>query len=128
MNTQVIHKVLAQSQTGEMTFPQVVGALLAEGVESYFIDFASGSIRCMPRATHAEKRLVKLLEVADEFSADGLLAAIRSAQTDAIRYLEFVRQATAAGTVAYWAFLTGKKVVYFGRKGEMHVEMFPGTK
>jgi hypothetical protein len=27
--------------------------------------------------------------------------------------------------IAYWAFLTGKKVIYFGRKGEMHVEEFP---
>jgi hypothetical protein len=27
--------------------------------------------------------------------------------------------------VAYWAFLTGRKVIYFGRKGESHLEDFP---
>ena len=28
----------------------------------------------------------------------------------------------------YWAFLTGKKVIYFGRKGEQHIEEFPKPK
>ncbi len=32
---------------------------------------------------------------------------------------------TAAGTIAYWVFRTGKKVIYFGRKGEFHIEEFP---
>jgi hypothetical protein len=30
--------------------------------------------------------------------------------------------------IAYWAFLTGKKVIYFGRKGEFHIEEFPRSK
>ncbi len=38
---------------------------------------------------------------------------------------EFVSRSTAAGTVGYWAFLTGKRVIYFGRKGEQHIEEFP---
>jgi uncharacterized protein YbcV (DUF1398 family) len=36
--------------------------------------------------------------------------------------------ARKAGVIAYWAFLTGRKVIYFGRKGESHVEDFPGAK
>lgn len=63
--------------------------------------------------------------ITENFSASGIVAAIRGAQTDTIRYPEFVRQATAAGVTAYWAFLTGKKVIYFGRQGEIHVEEFP---
>jgi hypothetical protein len=31
----------------------------------------------------------------------------------------------AAGTVYYIAYLTGKQVIYFGRKGEFHIEKFP---
>jgi hypothetical protein len=30
--------------------------------------------------------------------------------------------------VAYWVFLTGQRAVYLGRKGEIHVEVFPGAK
>ncbi len=39
-----------------------------------------------------------------------------------------MKQSAAAGVIAYWAFLTGKKVIYFGRKGEMHIEEFPRAK
>ena len=66
-----------------------------------------------------------LQPIAEEFSSAGLVAAIRGAQTDTIRYPGFVKQSTAAGVIAYWAFLTGKKVIYFGRRGERHVENFP---
>jgi uncharacterized protein YbcV (DUF1398 family) len=75
--------------------------------------------------THVEKMTPPLQPIAEEFSSAGLVAAIRGAQTDTIRYPEFVKQSTAAGVIAYWAFLTGKKVIYFGRRGETHVENFP---
>lgn len=34
----------------------------------------------------------------------------------------------AAGVAAYWAFLAGRRVIYFGRKGEFHSEEFPPAK
>jgi uncharacterized protein YbcV (DUF1398 family) len=54
-----------------------------------------------------------------------LVAAIREAQADTIPYPEFIKRSTAAGVIGYWAFLTGRKVIYFGRKGETHTEEFP---
>ena len=69
-----------------------------------------------------------LSPVAEEFSSSGVIAAIRGAQADTIRYPEFVKRATAAGVIAYWSFLTGAKVIYFGRKGEVHIEEFPPAK
>jgi uncharacterized protein YbcV (DUF1398 family) len=42
-----------------------------------------------------------------------------------VRYPAFVQRSTAAGVIGYWAFLTGKRVSYFGRKGEQHIEEFP---
>jgi uncharacterized protein YbcV (DUF1398 family) len=66
-----------------------------------------------------------LSAISEEFSKEDLVAAIRGAQSDTVRYPEFVRLATAAGVIGYWAFLTGKKVTYFGRKGEQHTEHFP---
>ncbi len=72
--------------------------------------------------------MVHSTAVAGEFSLSGIAAAIRGAQADTVRYPEFVTLATAAGVIGYWAFLTGKKVIYFGRKGEAHVEEFPRPK
>jgi len=66
--------------------------------------------------------------IAGEFNGAGLMEAIRGAQADTVRYPEFVSRSTAAGVIGYWAFLTGKRVIYFGRKGEEHIEEFPRPK
>ena len=127
MSTMVIHEVLAESQAGNLIFPEVVRRLLEVGVESYLCDLANGteSFYLIDGKTHAEKMVLPLMPIAEEFSSSDLVAAIRGAQADTVRYPEFMKRSAAAGVIAYWAFLTGKKVIYFGRKGEMHVEEFP---
>ena len=130
MNTKVIHEVLAESQTGKLIFPEVVRRLMEVGVESYFCDLANGTenFYMADGKTHAEKMVLPLLPIAEEFSSSGLIAAIRGAQTDTIRYPEFMKRSAAAGVIAYWVFLTGRRVIYFARKGESHVEEFPNAK
>lgn len=127
MDTKVMHEALAGSSEGRFTFPQVVGMLVAAGVESYLVDFVRGDDTFyMPDGrTHIETMTLPAGPIADTFSASGVVAAIRAAQADAIRYPEFVERMRKAGVAAYWAFLTGKKVIYFGRKGELHTEEFP---
>lgn len=39
-----------------------------------------------------------------------------------------MKRSTAAGVIGYWAFLTGKRVFYFGRKSEQLIEGFPKAK
>jgi uncharacterized protein YbcV (DUF1398 family) len=130
VNTKVMHDVLAESQAGKLIFPEVVRRLLEAGVESYFCDLATGAetFYTSDGGTHVEKMTLPLSPVAAEFSPSDVIAAIRGAQTDQIRYPEFMKRAAAAGVIAYWAFLTGRKVIYFGRKGESHVEEFPRAK
>ena len=127
MNTDVIHQVLAESQAGKLVFPEVVRRLTEVNVESYFCDLAAGTetFYATSGQTHVEKMTLPMLPVAEQFSSSGIIAAIRAAQTDAIRYPEFMRRSAEAGVIGYWAFLAGKKVIYFGRKGEFHVEEFP---
>jgi len=124
---EVIQEVAAETQAGRLIFPEVVRRLLEVGVESYFIDFATGSetFYFENSGTYSETMTLPLNAIAEEFSKEDLVAAIRGAQSDAVRYPEFVRLATVAGVIGYWAFLTGKKVTYFGRKGEQHTEVFP---
>lgn len=127
MNSNLIHEVLTESQAGKLIFPEVVRRLLEAGVESYFCDLARGeeTFYMTDGTTQVETMTLPLNAIAEEFSSTGIVAAIRGAQMDTIRYPEFVRRSTAAGVIAYWAFLTGRKVIYFGRKGEQHVEEFP---
>jgi uncharacterized protein YbcV (DUF1398 family) len=130
VNTSVIHEVLTESQAGKLVFPEVVRRLLEVGVESYLCDLAAGKeiFYMSDGKTHAETMTLPLRPISEDFSASGIVAAIRGAQTDTIRYPEFIKRSADAGVIAYWAFLAGKKVIYFGRKGEMHVEEFPRAK
>lgn len=130
MDTGVIHETLAKSQAGELTFPEVVRRLMEVGVESYFCDLANGAetFYTVDGKTHREAMVLPLRPIAEDFSPGDLVAAIRGAQADTIRYPEFMKRSAAAGVIGYWAFLTGKKVIYFGRKGDTHVEEFPNAK
>lgn len=130
MNTQEMTAVMSETQAGQLTFPECVRRLSQIGVESYFVDFASNSEILYTSAgeTHTAAVSLPRSSVASNFSQPDLVSAIRGAQTDTIRYPEFVRRATAAGVIAYWAFLSGRRVIYFGRKGELHTEEFPAAK
>jgi uncharacterized protein YbcV (DUF1398 family) len=127
MSTQVIHELAIATQQGKVTFPQVVKGLLEVGVESYLVDFATKQKThyLADGTTHTVAMILDPGPIAAEFSDADLVAAIRGAQADTVRYPEFVKRSTAAGVIGYWAFLTGKRVIYFGRKGEQHVEEFP---
>ena len=127
MKTTVIHQVLTESQAGKLIFPEVVRRLSEVGVESYFCDLATGTetFYMSDGTTHLEKMTLPLSPIAEQFSKSGIVAAIHGAQSDTIRYPEFMKRSAAAGIIGYWAFLTGKKVIYFGRKGESHTEEFP---
>lgn len=130
MSTNVIQAVMAETQAGKLVFPEVVRRLLEIGVDSYFCDLAAGTETFYLRdgQTHMEKMILPMAPVAEDFSQSELLTAIRGAQADTIRYPEFAKRSAAAGVIGYWAFLTGRKVIYFGRKGESHTEEFPRAK
>jgi uncharacterized protein YbcV (DUF1398 family) len=127
MSEQVIHELAIATQQGKMTFPQVVKGLLEAGVESYLVDFATKQKThyLTDGTTHTVAMILDPGPIAAEFNGADLVAAIRGAQADTVRYPEFVKRSTEAGVVGYWAFLAGKRVIYFGRKGEQHIEEFP---
>lgn len=127
MSKQVIHELSIATQQGKMTFPEVVKGLLEAGVESYLVDFATkqNTHYLTDGSTHTAPMILNPDPIATDFDSAALVAAIRGAQADMVRYPEFVKRSTAAGVIGYWAFLTGKRVIYFGRKGEQHIEEFP---
>src|ERR1700679_3847468 len=127
MSKQVILELALATQQGKLIFPKVVQGLLEVGVESYLVDFAAKQKThyLTDGSTHAGPMILEPGAIAEDFNSAGLVAAIRGAQADTVRYPEFVKRSTGAGVIGYWAFLTGKRVIYFGRKGEQHIEEFP---
>jgi uncharacterized protein YbcV (DUF1398 family) len=127
----VIEQCAAMSAAGTISFGDVVGRLMQAGVERYHADYSrmentyylpGGESHVVP-IRHDES-----LSVAAAFSAEAVEASVRQAQRGEIVYPQFVRQTTAAGCVGYFVLLTGKRVQYFGRNGEVHTEWFPGAK
>lgn len=125
--TAVIEECARGSLTAELTFPQIVGKLAAIGVERYHADYTrqettyylpDGESLVVPLPHPAQ-------ETAMEFQAAVVEAAVRQSQRNEHTYLEFVRKTMAAGCVGYFVQITGRRVIYFGRTGESHVEHFP---
>lgn len=127
MSKQVILELALATQQGKLIFPKVVQGLLEVGVESYLVDFAAKqNVHYLADgSTYTVPMILEPGPIAAVFNGAELVAAIRGAQADTVRYPEFVKRSTGAGVIGYWAFLTGKRVIYFGRKGEEHIEEFP---
>jgi uncharacterized protein YbcV (DUF1398 family) len=105
MSKQVIHELAIATQQGKLTFPQVVKGLLEVSVESYLVDFAAKQKThyLMDGITHTVPMILDPGPIAAEFNSADLVAAIRGAQADTVRYPEFVKRSTAAGVIGYWA-------------------------
>jgi uncharacterized protein YbcV (DUF1398 family) len=127
MNYEVIKECMALSAEGKGSFPETVQSLLKAGVELYYADLlASSTTYYAGNTAYAlNHELASKRGVADAFNADGLIAAIKQVQAGHITYQEFLKQIMDAGVVSYMVFLKGRKLVYFGRKGEQHAEEFP---
>jgi uncharacterized protein YbcV (DUF1398 family) len=117
------------AEANTMSFPEIVGTLMQAGFESYTIDFRrSTAIYYLPNGESVELAThTTTTPIADRLDAATVQAAIREAQTQAADYTYFgfcdkVRQAGCAGYIV--SFL-GRRVVYFARTAEIHVEHFP---
>ncbi|MBX3359780.1 MAG: DUF1398 family protein [Phycisphaeraceae bacterium] len=127
--TRVAKECAALSASGKIHFGQVVERLVAAGIERYHADYSRKEITyytpegqsCVVSMAHEDG------PIAIVFSAAKVEAAVRQSQREEIKYLEFTRQALAAGCVGYFVQITGKRVQYFGRDGEIHTEWFPGA-
>lgn len=126
---QVLATSLASSYAGTQDFPAHVQTAAKLGIESYRVDFrehaatyyhADGAVHVVALPGHA-------VDIAEAFDDRSVVASIRAAQQGQIRLPEFVDRCRRAGCVGYTVWIGGRHVVYSGRRGESHVERFPGA-
>jgi uncharacterized protein YbcV (DUF1398 family) len=128
------NKVLKAAQatlTGSMPFPEIVASLIGNGVEYYFVDYASRSFTFYSAegaVAHAPLSFEDLPAIAEDFDKVALHAAIVDSQQHGQKFRNFSERAVTAGVQSYFAFLRGQRVTYFGRQGDQHTEWFPGAK
>lgn len=125
---QVAQTCLDGAERNTMTFPQIVGALMQAGFESYAIDFRRASATyyrpdgdSIVLPTHARA------PVAAAWDPAAVQAAIRDAQqlVPGYTYAGFCDRVVAAGCAGYVVSFSGRRAVYFARTAETHVEPFP---
>lgn len=125
----VMTECVSLSVQGKIGFGEVVVRLMRIGVERYHADYSR--IEKTYYMPDGESFVVPLgrgpLQVADEFSPNGIEAAIRLIQRGQIDYVEFLKRTCEAGCIGYFVQITGRQVLYFGRRGEVFVEPFPSA-
>ena len=125
--TQVIQQCALGALAGTLIFPEIVWQLTQIGIERYHVDYSRQEITyyfpdgnsvviATPHPSH---------ETAALFSASDVANAVRQSQRYEHTYLDFIQKTMSAGCVGYFVQITGRRVIYFGRTGESHVEHFP---
>jgi uncharacterized protein YbcV (DUF1398 family) len=114
---------------GSLRFPEILAKLAAAGFDGYLLDYRRGS----QAFYHTDGSAVELNlhssyeAVAPQFDADVVSGLVRWAQANGpnYSYAAFCERVTTAGCAGYLVSLLGRRVLYFGRTGETHVEHFP---
>ncbi len=127
--TAIIHDCHLASEEDRLDFPQILAALHQAGVEGYLVDYRrSTKTYYLPDGESLElPSPVVEATISAHFEAKIVEAAVREAQTKApgYTYKGFCAKVMQAGCAGYIVSILGRRVVYFGRTAETHVEHFP---
>lgn len=120
---------LDAAHDGRLSFPEIVGTLIGAGFESYTVDYRSNQqTYYLPDGDHVTLGMQSSAGLVDaEFDAREIERLVRWAQANPpeYSYVAFSEKAKAAGCAGYLVSFLGRRVVYFGRTAETHVEHFP---
>lgn len=122
-----IQATFAASNNGSMHFGEVIGQLVGVGVEAYHVDYRAGrSTYYAPDGTTADMAFEPAhAPIPDALDVESLRAAILGAQQGRVMYPEFKQLSQQAGCVGYTVWISGRHVMYIGRRGDTHIERFP---
>lgn len=130
MNATEIARLARATLDGSLPFPEIVGKLVAQGVEYYHVDYASRSFTFYGgsgETVTAPITYENLPAIAAQFDLVALKAAIVDSQQHGQAFRAFCDRAVRAGVQGYFAYLLGLRVTYSGRQGDQHTEWFPGA-
>ena len=120
---------LHAAHDGSLSFPEIVGKLIAAGFEGYTVDYRRNTQTCY--LPHGDSVTLDMQPsagyVAAAFDATEVERLVRWAQANPAdySYVAFCEKAKAAGCAGYLVSFLGRRVVYYGRTAETHVEHFP---
>ena len=112
-----------------MAFPEIVSTLIKAGFEGYAVDYRRNTTTYfLPNGDSVvfEKRSSEGT-VAAQFDSVGVATQVKWAQANPpdYSYAAFCTNVKAFGCAGYIVSFLGRRVLYFGRSAETHVEHFP---
>jgi uncharacterized protein YbcV (DUF1398 family) len=120
---------LKAAHDGALSFPDIVGKLIAAGFEGYIVDYRGMTqTYYLPDGDSVTLDLAPAIgSVAAAFDGGEMERLVRWAQANPAdySYVAFSEKARNAGCAGYLVSFSGRRVVYFGRTAETHVEHFP---
>jgi uncharacterized protein YbcV (DUF1398 family) len=120
---------LDAAHAGTMAFPDLVATLIASGFEGYLVDYRRGTTTYfLPDGDSIEFANPHAAgSVAAAFDTAGIAAQVAWAQANPpdYSYAAFSTNVAACGCAGYLVSFPGRRVLYFGRTAETHVEHFP---
>lgn len=111
-------------------FPESLKRLKEMGVERYFMDLVNMEKIYYSDNNESVRLPLKIMNtpaINSEMNEEKVVATLREIQQDKIDYPTFIRGIMDNGVYGYIVFLSGRKAVYLGRKGEMYTEFFPSN-
>lgn len=129
--TAIAQRCLEGSETGSMTFPEIVQTLMQAGFDGYAVDLRRHAAtyylpdgRAIDLPAEAPSK-----PVTERFDPAIVQEGIREAVAlvPGYSYKGFCAKVAAAGCAGYLVSFPGKRVLYWGRDGGTHTELFPGT-
>lgn len=120
---------LHAAHDGSLSFPEIIEQLVGAGFEGYSVDYRrNAQIYYLPDGDNVEINMPHpAQEVAAIFDTVGVETLVRWAQNNSpdYTYAAFSEKVMAAGCAGYLVSFLGRRVVYYGRTAETHVEAFP---
>ncbi|WP_029620706.1 DUF1398 domain-containing protein [Pseudorhizobium marinum] len=127
--TAIAKACLDAAHDGSLSFPQIIGRLQAGGFEGYSVDYRRNSqTYYLPDGDNIALALPQSpAPVAAAFDGAAVEALVQWAQANGpdYSYVAFCERVKAAGCAGYLVSFLGRRVVYYGRTAETHVELFP---
>ncbi|MCR6631211.1 MAG: DUF1398 domain-containing protein [Magnetospirillum sp.] len=120
---------LHAAHDGSLSFPEIIGRLIAAGFEGYSVDYRRNTQTCyLPDGDSVTLDMPPSPgTVLAAFDPAGIEALVRWAQANGpdYDYPVFCEKVKAAGCAGYLVSFLGRRVVYYGRTAETHIEHFP---
>jgi uncharacterized protein YbcV (DUF1398 family) len=127
--TLIADTCLHAAHDGNLSFPEIVGRLIAAGFEGYTVDYRRNTQTFyLPDGDSLVLDIPQpSVPVTAGFDTGEMERLVRWAQANPAdySYAAFSEKAKAAGCAGYLVSFIGRRVVYFGRTAETHVERFP---